>query len=239
MKDAARSYHQYCGMAKALDVLGERWTLLILRELLLGPRRYTDLQASLAGITTNLLAQRLQRLEREGVIARERLPPPAASQVYALTAAGWELEPALLALGRWGWRYMERPAPGDVLSIDWALVALKRRYVPGARRWTLELRPDAKVFQLRPAGGRLEVRHGTPWEPQAVVVGTDAAFRALLLGQAPPAALRKAGRLRVQGDEAAWRAFLADLGFALPGRAPGTPARRRAKSRGDAAGSVA
>jgi DNA-binding HxlR family transcriptional regulator len=211
MARGTRRYRQYCGMAKALDVVGERWTLLILRELLLGPRRYTDLLEGLPGITTNLLAERLKHLEREGVIARERLPPPAATWVYALSAAGWELEPALLALGRWGWRYMERPAPDDALSIDWALVALKRRYVPGSGRWTVELRPGAKVFQLRPAGDRLEVRHGTPWEPDARAEGDEEAFRALLLGRAGPRALQRGGRLRVQGDAGAWRACLAGL----------------------------
>jgi DNA-binding HxlR family transcriptional regulator len=207
----ARRYRQYCGLAKALDVLGERWTLLILRELLLGPRRYTDLLANLGGITTNLLAERLKHLEARGVIARARLPAPGAASVYVLTPAGWELEPALLALSGWGWRCMDAPAPDDVVNMDWAMVALKRRFRPGAVGWTVELRPGHKVFQLRPDGPRLEIRIGTPWEVQARAEGSAETFRELALRGASAAALQAAGRLGVQGDPAAWGHLLAAL----------------------------
>ena len=97
-----RTYNQYCGLARALDLVGERWALLVVRELVLGPKRFTDLQAGLPGIGTNILSARLRELEESGVVARRTLPPPAASAVYELTPYGRELEPAVDALGRRG-----------------------------------------------------------------------------------------------------------------------------------------
>lgn len=103
-----RSYNDMCGMAHALDLVGERWALLVVRELLLGPKRYSDLRVDLPGISTNVLSQRLSDLEREGVVRRTKLPPPAASAVYELTDWGHELEPIVCALGRWGFRSPSR-----------------------------------------------------------------------------------------------------------------------------------
>jgi len=120
-----RSYDQYCGLARALDVLGERWTLLIVRNLVLGPQRYSDLLRGLPGITTNLLAKRLQEMEAAGLVERGRTSDAAA---YRLTAAGRDLEPAIHALARWGWRRMGKPTSRDRRSIEWLLVALRRRY---------------------------------------------------------------------------------------------------------------
>src|SRR5712691_3728539 len=102
VKSTRRSYNQYCALARALDVVGERWTLLLVRELLLGPRRYKDLLDGLPGIGTNLLADRLKHLEDAGMIRRVVLPPPAGSAVYELTELGRRLEPAVFELGRWG-----------------------------------------------------------------------------------------------------------------------------------------
>src|SRR5262249_46992187 len=104
-----RSYRQYCGIARALDVVGERWTLLLVRELLTGPKRFTDLLAALRGIGANLLTTRLKELEGAGLVRRTALPPPVAIMVYELTDAGTELEPALLALAHWGARYLGTP----------------------------------------------------------------------------------------------------------------------------------
>src|ERR687884_1369381 len=102
MTMTARSYRQFCGIARALDLVGERWALLVVRELVIGPKRFTDLRQGLPGIATNVLSQRLRQLERDGVVARRTLPPPAASTVYELSDYGQELVPILLALGRWG-----------------------------------------------------------------------------------------------------------------------------------------
>src|SRR5215468_2376469 len=115
-----RSYGQYCSVAKALDVVGDRWTLLIVRELILqGPCRYTDLKDALPGIATNLLAERLRELEAAGLIWREDAAPPVATTLFHLTEAGTELEPALAALGAWGIRYMAEPADHDEFRSHW------------------------------------------------------------------------------------------------------------------------
>src|ERR1700690_1771860 len=107
-----RKYGQYCGVARALDVVGERWTLLVVRNLLLGPRRYSDLLRELPGMTTNLLAKRLDEMEAASLVERRALPPPAAATVYALTETGAALEPVVMELGRFGGRYMDQPRRG-------------------------------------------------------------------------------------------------------------------------------
>src|SRR5919199_1777683 len=114
-----RSYGQFCGIARALDLVGERWALLVVRELVLGPKRFSDLRAGLPGIGTNVLTTRLRELEAGGVIARRELPPPAGSTVYQLTEYGRELQPVLLALGRWGARSMGEREPGQALRSEW------------------------------------------------------------------------------------------------------------------------
>src|SRR3990172_1406948 len=126
-----RAYDQFCALAVALDHIGERWTLLVIRELLLGPKRYTDLRQGLPGIAANLLARRLRTLEEDGLVRRRRLPPPAASTIYELTDRGRELEPALLILMRWGSHWMTRPAEGSVLRASWFALALKSLVEPG------------------------------------------------------------------------------------------------------------
>ena len=111
-----RSYGQWCGIARALDIVGERWSLLIVRNLLVGPKRYRDLLDGLPGIGTNLLARRLRDLEGYGVVERAKLPAPASATVYQLTRKGLELEPVVLALGSWGWEYLGEPQPTDAMS---------------------------------------------------------------------------------------------------------------------------
>lgn len=152
-----RSYRQYCGLAKALDVVGERWTLLIVRNLLIGPQRYSDLLARLPGITTNLLAKRLRSLVDAGVLEKQTLPAPAASTVYALTERGWALEPAVHALGSWGMAQMGPPARDDRFDIGWAMVSFKRLY-KGGHTQTVELTVDERVFCLHMSPGYLDVR---------------------------------------------------------------------------------
>src|SRR3954452_20364550 len=111
-----RSYKQFCGLAKALDIVGERWTLLVVRNLLLGPQRYSDLLRELPGITTNLLAKRLQEMEARGVIEKTAGPPTGPAQAYRLTSLGLALEPAIHALGRWGFRQMHAPGRSEYRS---------------------------------------------------------------------------------------------------------------------------
>src|SRR5947207_13506240 len=132
MSMTSRSYDQFCGIARGLDLVGERWALLIVRDLILGPKRFTDLRRELPGIGTNVLAARLKELERDGVVARRTLPPPAASTVYELTEYGRALEGPLLALGRWGAVSMGRREAWHALRSEWLAVALKAFFRPEA-----------------------------------------------------------------------------------------------------------
>src|ERR671923_1705988 len=114
-----RRYHQYCALARTLDVAGDRWTLLIVRELTPGPRRFTDLLDGLPGVSRNLLTERLRTLERDGIIARQELPPPAARQVYELTEDGRDLAGAMAPLIGWGARRLGHREPGDSFRARW------------------------------------------------------------------------------------------------------------------------
>jgi DNA-binding HxlR family transcriptional regulator len=203
-----RSYRQYCGLAKALDVVGERWTLLIVRDLLLGARRYTDLLQALPGITTNLLAKRLGELEAAGLAARRE---QHGAQLWELTATGAALEPVVIELGRWGGRYLDRPRRGERLDIGWALLSLKRRYRGGLDGVTVELAVDERGrwrrFTLAGQGARLLVRERGAEQPHATVSGAAAAMRAWLIEGRAGEPLVRAGDLIVEGDREAWRAL--------------------------------
>ncbi|MGH4032963.1 winged helix-turn-helix transcriptional regulator [Actinomycetota bacterium Odt1-20B] len=144
-----RSYDQYCAAARALDAVGDRWTLLVVRELLVGPRRYTDLHADLPGVSTDVLASRLKDMEREGLVTRRKLPPPAAASVYELTGRGRELLPVLQALGTWGAPALAERRDTDAVRAHWFALPLLRHLaglgVPG----TAEVRLDEGQFHVR------------------------------------------------------------------------------------------
>jgi DNA-binding HxlR family transcriptional regulator len=163
MTNVPKSYDQYCPIAGALDVVGERWTLLIARELLTGPQRFTDLRSGLPGIPPNLLSSRLRELEESGLICRRQLPPPAARTVYELTEEGRGLEPTLRALARWG---MHRLAPPDEVepaaAVRAALVAYARPKAASASERTWAAYIGDEVFTLRLAGGRVDYWSGEP-----------------------------------------------------------------------------
>jgi len=128
----ARSYGQYCPVAKTLELVGERWTLLIVRELLVGPQRFTDLHAALEGIPRNLLADRLRDLEAHDIVARAELPPPAARSVYELTEAGRALLPVIGALAQWGLAHLPPPEPGELVSPTLGILAERYGFPPGS-----------------------------------------------------------------------------------------------------------
>lgn len=159
-----RSYRDLCGIARALDVVGERWALLVVRELLLGPKRFADLHRGLPGLSQNVLTQRLRELEASGVLERRRtLPPAGTGLVYDLTDRGRDLQPVLLALGRWGSPMPPRPGSARELSADALVVALRTTFEPVYAadvqgRVQIYLPDDA--FLLTVAGGRLEVVRG-------------------------------------------------------------------------------
>ena len=197
----ARRYHDGCAAAHALDLVGERWALLVVRELLLGPRRFSDLKADLPGISPNVLSQRLRDLEDIGVIGREQLPPPAANWVYALSEWGRELEPVLQQLGRWGARSPTRPqAP---ISLATLVTAMKTMFYPPAAQnlnGTVALVMGRERFHVQIEGGELEVWRGTPLAPDVTLRSDLQTLGGLLFGGLPLAEAEAQGLMVVEGS---------------------------------------
>ena len=198
-----RSYKQYCALARCLDLVGERWTLLLVRELLTGPKRFTDLLTNLPGIGTNLLAERLKELEGAGVLRRETLPPPAASAVYELTDTGRELEPGIVRLARWGLKTLGRPRQEDHLRPGWSLLALLSTFREDAAaglRGTCELRIGDEVFHARVEDRRIETRQGPVWDPDVVITAESRTFLEVASGQKTPEGAFARGTIRLDGE---------------------------------------
>ena len=198
-----RSYGQYCSVAKALDVIGDRWTLLIVRELLLrGACRYTDLKNGLPGVATNLLADRIRELEAAGLVRREEAPPPVATTLVHLTEAGAALEPVLKALGWWGIRYMAQPAGTDEFRSQWFTYPVEfflRDRDPGAPPATVAVRAGAERAVVEVSGGAVSIRVGTVPSPDLVLTGRPQLMAALFTGQLSIAEVTARG-LEVSGD---------------------------------------
>ncbi|MFF1692669.1 winged helix-turn-helix transcriptional regulator [Streptomyces sp. NPDC058257] len=166
-----RSYDQYCAAARALDTVGDRWTLLIVRELLVGPRRYTDLHADLPGVSTDVLASRLKDMEREALATRRRLPPPSAAYVYELTERGRELLPVLQALAAWGAPALQERAPTDAVRAHWFALPLLRGLAGLGAEGVVEVRLDEGEFHVRLGGAVESYGDGpAPVEPDARMV---------------------------------------------------------------------
>src|ERR671912_606704 len=164
-----RSYDDGCGIARALDVVGERWALLVIRELLLGPKRFTDLRAGLPGVSANILADRLRELEEWGVLLRRKLPPPAGSWVYELTDRGRGLEAVILDLGSWGLRSTS-PREDAAIGVDSVILSLRSRFDPDAAGdldTEVELRLGEYRFPAVVADGRIEVARGDSGQADA------------------------------------------------------------------------
>lgn len=182
-----RSYGQYCSIAKALDVVGDRWTLLIVRELLIrGGCRYTDLRAGLPGIATNLLADRIRELELAGLVRREEAPPPIAATLFHLTEAGTDLLPVLDAVGRWGVRYMVEPADGDEFRGHWFAFPARfflRDRDPDGPPVSIELRAANSPAIIEISGGQIRTRLGTAVEPGLILAGEPRLILALFAGK--------------------------------------------------------
>jgi DNA-binding HxlR family transcriptional regulator len=218
-RQSSRRYDDACATAHALDLIGERWALLVMRELMMGPRRFGDLRASLAGLSANVLTQRLEGLEAAGIVRRRRLPPPASVQVYELTEWGLEAEPVLLALGRWGVR-----SPGHDPTLPFSPVALmlsfRAKFDPvraAGLAASMAFRFGEEAFQVGVQDGRLVTERGEPQSPGVEVEGSPSAVAALIYGKAPLEALESEGALTVQGDRAALLRF-ADL-YEMPPKA--------------------
>ena len=201
-----RSYAQQCGIAAALDVIGDRWALLILRDLLLGPLRFSDLDDGLPGIGTNTLAARLKHLEAAGVVARRLLTTPERGTVYELTEYGRELQPILMALGRWGTKSMGR-LPADVASHSrWLVGALPAFHDQAkriARPTTWELRLTDGVFTVRAQDTYVTVAAGSPDDADLIITTRDEHLHALLSHRLAPAEAVATGAVTLDGDAAA------------------------------------
>ena len=192
-----RSYKQRCGLAKALDVVGDRWTLLIVRELLIrGSCRYTDLQNGRPGIATNLLADRLRELQAGGILTREEAPPPIATSLFQLTRRGRELEPALLQLGLWGVPLLADAAKDDARQPHWLVLPLRLLLVdskPADPDVHIELRVGGEPITIEAARGAINVRLGVADHADAVVTGKPEKVLQLFAGRMDLPAARLAG----------------------------------------------
>ena len=230
-----KRFDQYCPVAHALSLVGERWALLIVRELLKGPGRYTDLAAGLPGIGTNILAARLRELEGAGVVHRRKLPPPAASTVYELTDYGAGLEEVMHALARWGARTLGLPRRDDDLEPGWGLNAFPALFYPERARGLTEtyvVRVDDDAFTIRLDDGRLDTELGAAEDAELDIATDMATFFALASGDLSPQAALEDGRIRLEGDPETlarcFRIFSFAPRLATPAHASGSPAAVRA-----------
>lgn len=211
-----RWYDDACGTALALEFVGERWSLLIIRELLYGPRRFGQIRAMLPGISANVLTQRLASLEEAGIVLREKLPPPASVQVYALTQWGLEAEPVLAEMGRWAVRSPRHDvslffSPASAMT---SLRTMLDRAAAGALRMAVSFRFGEDAFVATLADGELAIRRGEAPAADVRFEGTTHGMAAVVYGKAPFAEAAAAGIMRVEGDMALAARFV-DL-FRLP-----------------------
>jgi DNA-binding HxlR family transcriptional regulator len=198
---ARRTYGQFCGIARALELVGERWGLLIVRDLLVGPRRFTDLRTGLPRIPTNVLSERLKELEQTGIVQRRVLPRPAASIVYELTEFGSGLEGVIVELGRWGAQSLGEPGLDEIVTTDSMVMALRTTFRRDAARGPAvgyELRMGEIVIHARVADGTVAVAEG-PLVDADLVISTGPAIKALMAGEVSPAEAIASGGVSLTG----------------------------------------
>ena len=210
-----RSYQQYCAVAKALDVVGDRWVLLIVRELLTsGPSRYTDLLKGLPGIATNLLADRLRDMEKAGLVKREEAPPPVATTLFHLTERGAALRTLLEELGRWGAPMMGVPQPNNVFRSHWLVFPLDAYLedkTPGEPPVAVQLNTGDEPMVVETVNGKVRTRRGTVEHPDAVLTARPGVILGLLSGRLELAEARHRG-LELSGNEKVLRRLVGDWG---------------------------
>ena len=207
-------YQQYCALARALDVAGDRWTLLVVRELVPGPRRFTDLIDGLPGISRNLLTERLRELEREGIVVRQELPPPAARQVYELTDEGRDLASAMAPLVAWGARRMTERAPTDAFHPRWAGIAMSFLADSDAAAGVTETYQfviGRTAFHVTVDDGAIDVHDGRASAPAVTWTTDEQTWADLVTGRLSARAAVERGALAIDGDAQAtkrfWRIF--------------------------------
>ena len=206
-----RTYGDACRFAHALDLVGERWALLIVRELLLGPKRFTDLRAGLPHASTNILSERLRGLEQSAIVRKRKLPPPYGSSVYELTEWGRELEPIVTRLGAWGARSPIPPDAGEI-GTDSIVLALRSLFDPeaaGDLEAHFELRIGEERFDVAVGGGELSLGRGAVADPEIAFAAPDAAtFAAILTAQLDLEEALASGALEIEaGGKAAAKRF--------------------------------
>lgn len=199
---ARRSYDQYCPLSRALDLVGERWTALIVRELLAGPRRYTDLHADLPGVSTDVLAARLKEMETDGLVTRRRLPPPAAAAVYELSPRGQALLPVLAALADWGAADLAEQRPTDARRAHWFALPLLRQLADLAapREGAVDINLDDGVFHVLIGAAGHSYAHGPAPRPDASLALDLGACIAVSQGKPALHEMIKTGQITVTGD---------------------------------------
>jgi DNA-binding HxlR family transcriptional regulator len=227
---AIRSYGQYCGVSHAVELLGQRWALLVVRDLLSGPKRFTDLQRGLPGIPTNVLSSRLKELEEAGVVRRQALPRPPGGVAYELTEYGGELEPVVRHLMVWGAKSLGEPGEADVTTSSSLALGLQLGFRPEAAKGlaaTYELRIRDAVVQVRIEDGELTVVGGAPGDPDLIVESDLVGLRSLMLGELDPEEAVSSGLVRLEGDTSLFERFAAMFGTpAVPGGPPPAATRR-------------
>jgi DNA-binding HxlR family transcriptional regulator len=206
-----KSYEQYCPVARTLDVVGERWTLLIVRDLMMGPKRYTDLRAGLPGIATDILTARLRTLEEAGFVRRRELPRPAPATVYELTKEGLELRHAVFALGRVGMATVGGPEPGEDVRAERIVIGLRpsfhREQFPDLAE-TYELTVDGEPYTVEVADGSIDTRPGTASSPALRLRIDSQTLVRLLTGEVAPADALNGGRAEIDGERRTLRRFV-------------------------------
>lgn len=205
---SSRTFGQFCGLARALEIVGQRWALLIVRDLVLGPKRFSDLHRGLPRIPTNILAARLKELEQAGVVRRRALPRPAASVVYELTGYGRDLEDIVLRLGLWGARALGEPEPDDVVTADSLILALRATFRPeaaGSLRATYQIHVGDVVVHAAVDGGTLRTGEGPARDADLVpdlVLEAPATLHSLMSGELSASEATENSAVRVTGDQA-------------------------------------
>ena len=205
---ARRTYHQHCALARALDLVGERWTLLLVRELLTGRKRYNEFLASLPGMGTNLLATRLRDMTEAGLVEHD-------GSTYGLTSRGAELEEAVLALARFGVPLLAAGPPDDLWRPSWNVLALRYTFRPDKARnvrGVIEYRVDADVTQARIRNGVLETTAGRRWQPDVIVQTDGDTFLDLADGTLAPGTAEAEGDLQIEGSRRLFNASLRVFG---------------------------
>jgi DNA-binding HxlR family transcriptional regulator len=201
---AERLYNQYCPVARALEVVGGRWTMLIVRELFSGPKRYTDLMDRLPGVGTNMLAARLKELEDDKVIKKSKLPPPAASTVYELTELGHILDPVITHLARFGLHFLDPARPRDQYRPSWVVLGLQASFRPSeamALEESYEFRVDGEIFHVTVEYGTMRASLGPAYKPDLVINANRREMALLAAGREIPNRSFETGKIKIEGKQ--------------------------------------